>query len=55
MFNVQKQPLLMCGGAFMAQKCHLDSRTESYQDGRKSSGSVSTSSTYPTKKGQHEG
>ena len=53
MFNVQKQPFLVSGGASLAQKLHLYTRTASCQGGRKSAGHVSTHSTYP-KKGSME-
>ena len=56
MFNVQKQPVLVSGSAFWAQKPHLDTRTESHQGGRKSTRDASTSSTYLKKnKGFHGG
>ena len=52
-FNAQKWPELVSGGAFMAQKPHLDTRTESCQGRRKSAVDASSSSTYPKKKGYH--
>ena len=53
--HVWNQPVPVSGGAFWAQKHHLDTRTESPKGGRKSAGGASTSSTYPKKKGHHGG
>ena len=47
MFNVQNEPAFMSGGAFLAEKPLMDTRTESHQGGRKSARGVPTSSTYP--------
>ena len=52
-FSVQKQPLLVPGGTFLALEPHFDMRTGSHEDGRKSAGDASTSSPYPKKKVCH--
>ena len=54
-FNVHMTPVLVFGDAFLAQKPHLVTKTESYQGGSNSPGSASTSSTYPNMKGHHGG
>ena len=53
MFNVLKQPVPVCGGAFLVQKPHLHTRTETSQAGRKSAWDASTRSAYPKIKGCH--
>ena len=51
MFNVQKQPVLLSGGASLAHKPYLGTRTESHQGGMKSAGGVCTSSSDPGGRG----
>ena len=52
-FNVQS-PLCLSGGASLAKRLHLESKTEALQGGRKSTGgSVSDSSTASRKKENH--
>ena len=38
MFNIQKQPVLVSGGASLEHKSHFNTRTEGGQGGRKSAG-----------------
>ena len=55
-FNVPKRPVLESSGASLANRPHLESRTEAFQGGRKSTGgSVSARSTDSMKKGNHGG
>ena len=55
-FNVQKRPVPKSSGTTLAKRPHLESRTETQQGGRKSTGDiVSASSTDSRKKGSHVG